>query len=152
MQALSPNKNVNSMKRLILAMVIVLSGCVNLSGNYSDPTHAVKIEQVEINDIVGAFKLINTSKRHFTYEHWIGQAGSPVAYCEDETGNVFICSNKVVMLEDKFFTHDAVLSPRETVPFTANISSAKRIGVQFYFDNGHAFEVILIWYELQPAR
>lgn len=132
------------MKTTIFIFCMMVVGCSGNSGIVSKSLYLVLGSQEQ-----GVLNLTfaNRTPQAVFYEHWFGQTGSPVAYCENEKAEIYVCSKKVFLLEDEFYTHETVIQPNETVEFEANVTGARKVGVKLYQLDGSVQEKYL-WIDL----
>ncbi|WP_162931499.1 hypothetical protein [Teredinibacter turnerae] len=124
--------------KILLIYVLLLGGC-SICKPENATSQEVSFELVTLERGVAVIRMSNTSRRTLPYEHWFGQKGAPVAYCEDSTLDIRVCSTEVFLLEDEFFTHETYLKPGAFIDFEANVSSCKGVGVKFYYlENGYS--------------
>ena len=134
------------MKFLLLILVLANIGCASFDKENTSIDKVV-LEGGDRTEKGTRFVLINYSKHKLMYEHWFGQEGMPVAYCDDGISKVYVCSVEVFLLEDHYYTHETVIEPKEKIELLANVKGVKRIGVKFYH-YGDQLEEIYVWKNL----
>jgi len=98
--------------------------------------------------MVAQLEMTNNARKALAYQHWFGQKGMPVAYCKDELLEIHVCSTKVFLIGDEYYTHETYIGPGETVAIEANVKSVKAIGIKFYFVE-ESYRPIYVWHEFK---
>lgn len=119
------------MKVMILIACFLISACSSIN-DYDVHSDGLHLKKGPVEGAILTVSLVNNTKNKQFYEHWFGQEGSPVAYCQDVEHEIYICSTKVFLIHDEFYTHETVIEPNETVVFTASIRGAVKIGIKSY--------------------
>lgn len=133
------------MKIAIFIFCMVAAGCSGHSGVWGSKSLYLTLGSQE-QGVLNVTLVNGTSKTVF-YEHWFGQAGNPVAYCENEKAEIYVCSTKVFLLGDEFYTHETVIQSNETAEFEANVTGARKVGVKLYLFDQNVQEKYL-WIDL----
>lgn len=119
------------MKFMILISCFLITACSNIT-DYDERSDGLLLKKGLVEDGILTISLVNNTKKIQFYEHWFGQKGSPVAYCQDAEHEIYICSTRVFLIGDEYYTHETVIEPNETVVFTASIREAVKIGIKLY--------------------
>ena len=135
------------MKYCLILCFIFITSCSSLNEEKSI-TQKVTFELVSSKKGVAVLGMKNVSSHVLSYEHWFGQEGMPVAYCENDVGEIQVCSTHVFLLEDEYFTHETYIQPGDEIRFEANVATYERVGVKFYMQN-NGFEEFFLWYQFK---
>ena len=119
------------MKFTILFLCIIVGGCSSATENEAI-NRDLYLSIGEFKNGALSIDLVNGTGSKKYYEHWFGQKGNPVAYCENEKSEIYVCSKEVFLLENEFYTHETVILPGETETFMVNITGARKVGVKVY--------------------
>jgi len=75
----------------------------------------------------------NLSNRTIEYFHWFTLDKSPVPYCKDSAGTVYICALKVVVDDNGSpWIHEQFVKPGGTLHFRARINGATAVGIKLW--------------------
>ena len=89
---------------------------------------SISIELVNDHGETADFAMRNSSRQTVAYFHWFSLDSSPVPYCKDQGGSVYICALKVMVDEnDDPWTHEQYLKAGETVRFVAIVKGAAAV-------------------------
>ena len=105
----------------------------------------VLIEQVSAEGGLADFTVRNVSPQIVAYFHWFTLDSSPVPYCQNPDGSIYVCALKVIVDDHgNPWTHELYLKPGDTVRFRARVKGAVAVGIKLWLDGKESY----VWYRL----
>ena len=128
----------------LVAITALASSACALEALAAD--EAVVIELVGTYNGVAELRVKNLSQQIVTYYHWFSLDKSPVPYCSNSDGSVYICASKVLVDGNGDpLTHVQYLKPGESVRFHARIDKAAAVGIKVVLDGKERY----VWHSIR---
>ena len=130
----------------VLALVISAGRLSAADGSVGDES----IQMVVLSEEGGIATISarNRSTRTIEYFHWFAADQSPVPYCKDSTGSIFICALKVVVDDNgNPWIHEQFLKPGATVRFRARIRGAGAVGLKLWQEGRERY----VWHQIETG-
>jgi len=143
-------------RAITLSLIVGVAGCATThpsspSNKYSDaPQQDVQIEHLWSRGKISKYRMRNVSSRTVWYLHWFGQGPEPVAYCLNDDGSEWLCSEHVFLEGDDAsgyteWSHETILEPGSSVSFRVRVGANRKVGVRcFPADTGGE---VIVWSE-----